>query len=476
MSTGLEFLLLGSALQAAGAVLQKQRVATCVPDVSIAQVTRRLSAFFGPLLRDPYWLLGGVLTLTGAIAGLQALAAMDLSVLKALGRLETLFVILAGVVLLGERLCRGESAGVLLLLAGSVLLTLRGGEPSGSAASRETYLVLVAGATGLLALLALARRSRVLEDRPELFLAAAAGILFGAGDTLTKGATDVVRASASGSGFSVVDAASIGGLFGTPELGVAIAAYLGGLILTQAAFSVGRISVIGPVMAIGNLLLPIAFGMAVLDEDVTSDRLAGIAAMALGTVLLARGRDARDGSRNERAAMRPSGPKAPRLRTCMERGASMGIHPDVGDPAPDFTLPSTDDDFRLYQRLDEGAVLLVFYPKDDTLVCTRQLCNYRDNLSEFNALQVEVVGINHDAVATHERFAARYRLPFTLCSDGDRKVSRVYGALPYLWNARRALVLVGEDRRVWWRHTELRLFRRDAEELLDVIREQRAVR
>jgi peroxiredoxin Q/BCP len=154
----------------------------------------------------------------------------------------------------------------------------------------------------------------------------------------------------------------------------------------------------------------------------------------------------------------------------------MAAHPDVGDPAPDFTLSSTDDYFRLYERLEEGAVLLVFYPKDDTLVCTRQLCNYRDHLSEFKALGVEVVGINHDTVSTHERFAARYRLPFTLCSDEDRKVSRVYGALPYLWNARRSLVLVGEDRRVWWRHAELRLFRRDAEELLQVIGELRAAR
>ncbi len=154
----------------------------------------------------------------------------------------------------------------------------------------------------------------------------------------------------------------------------------------------------------------------------------------------------------------------------------MATHPGVSDPAPDFTLPSTDGDFHLYERLQEGAVLLVFYPKDDTLVCTRQLCNYRDYLSEFKDVQVEVVGINHDDVASHERFAARYKLPITLCSDVDRKVSRVYGALPYRWNARRSLVLVGDDRRVWWRHAELRLFHRDAEELLQVVRELRAAR
>lgn len=150
--------------------------------------------------------------------------------------------------------------------------------------------------------------------------------------------------------------------------------------------------------------------------------------------------------------------------------------PDVGDPAPDFTLPSIDGPFRLYDRLRESAVLLVFYPKDETLVCTRQLCNYRDHLSDFRALDVDVVGVNHDSVESHERFAAHYDLPFTLCSDPDRRVTRSYGALPRAINTHRTLVVVGEDKRVWWRHAELRLFRREADELLGVIRELRASR
>jgi peroxiredoxin Q/BCP len=116
----------------------------------------------------------------------------------------------------------------------------------------------------------------------------------------------------------------------------------------------------------------------------------------------------------------------------------------------------------------------VFYPKDDTLVCTRQLCNYRDHLSEFAQLQIEVVGINHDSVESHEQFAKRYQLPFTLCSDVERRVCRAYGALTQRINASRSLVVVGEDKRVWWRHSELRLFRRDADELLEVVRELRA--
>lgn len=256
--------------------------------MALGQVTRRPGAFFGPLLRDWKWLLGFLLILAGAVAGLQALAGMDLSVLKALGRLETLFVILAGVVFLGERLRPGEVAGVLLLVAGALLLALSSRETSGGGASREAYLVLAAGAVGLIVLLALGRRSRSRRLRPELALAAAAGVLFGTGDTLTKGATDVVKTGAAGGGFHVAESASMVGLVGTPEFALAIAAYVGGSLLTQAAFSVGRVSVIGPVTAIGNLLLPIAFGLAVLQEDPTPDRLAGIATIALGTILLAR--------------------------------------------------------------------------------------------------------------------------------------------------------------------------------------------
>lgn len=284
----LELLILSAALQAAGNVLQKQRVAARAPNVALGQLARRPGAFFGPLLRDPGWLLGGLLGFAGALLGLQALARMDLSVLKALGRIETLFMILAGVVFLGERLRAGETAGVSILLLGSVLLARRAGDPSGGTAPRAAYLALAAGVASGLALLACARRAREGPVRPELALAAGAGFLFGTGDILTKGATDVVEAGLAG-GFRVAELASMRGLVRTPEFALAIAAYVGGAILAQAAFSVGRVSVIGPVMAIAGLLLPVGFGLVVLQEDATGARLAGLVAIALGSALLGAG-------------------------------------------------------------------------------------------------------------------------------------------------------------------------------------------
>jgi peroxiredoxin Q/BCP len=154
----------------------------------------------------------------------------------------------------------------------------------------------------------------------------------------------------------------------------------------------------------------------------------------------------------------------------------MARPPDVGDPAPDFTLPSTDGLVSLSERVRENAVLLVFFPKDNTLVCTRQLCNYRDHLSSFEDLNVDLIAINHDSLPTHQAFAEKHKFPFPLCSDSDRRVCNAYGALGDLWKLRRVLVLVGEDGRVWWRHSELRAFYRSAQELERVIRELRAER
>lgn len=275
-----------AALQAAGSTLQKHRVAARVPQTPLGQLLRRPQAFFVPLLGDRRWLLGGALGLAGGIVGLQAVPLVDLSVLKALGRLETLLVVVAGVVLLGERLRAVEVGGLALLLAGALVLALHGGVATGVAATRETHLALVAAVLAVVLYLAL-RRPRTGARGSELALAAAAGLLFGTGDILVKGATEAVEAAAQ-SGFRVADAGSLAELAGTPEFLIAVPTYVLGGILMQAAFSVGRVAVIGAVMAIGSVALPIGFGLLVLGEQATGLRLAGIAAVALGTVLIAR--------------------------------------------------------------------------------------------------------------------------------------------------------------------------------------------
>lgn len=143
--------------------------------------------------------------------------------------------------------------------------------------------------------------------------------------------------------------------------------------------------------------------------------------------------------------------------------------PEIGDPAPDFTLPSTQGAVQLSERLKERAVLLVFYPGDDTPVCTKQLCDYRDNLGVFGDLGVDVLGINPQPLESHKAFAAKFSLPFPLLSDEDKNVCRTYGTLSFLGYAQRALVLIGRDGRVKYKRSDFPFFRRTADELQTLI-------
>jgi len=100
----------------------------------------------------------------------------------------------------------------------------------------------------------------------------------------------------------------------------------------------------------------------------------------------------------------------------------------TGDPAPDFTLPSqTGDPVTLSALLGEKAIVLYFYPKDDTPGCTAESCAFRDAYTVFTNAGADVVGVSDDSAASHARFAAKHRLPFTLLSDQGGTVRARYG-------------------------------------------------
>lgn len=101
----------------------------------------------------------------------------------------------------------------------------------------------------------------------------------------------------------------------------------------------------------------------------------------------------------------------------------------VGDKAPDFTLPDQEGrQVTLSGILGEKVVVLYFYPKDHTRGCTAEACGFRDSYESFVAAGAEVVGISSDSVDSHERFAGRHELPFILLSDRGRQVRKQYGA------------------------------------------------
>jgi len=102
--------------------------------------------------------------------------------------------------------------------------------------------------------------------------------------------------------------------------------------------------------------------------------------------------------------------------------------PKVGAPAPDFTLKDGNgDEWRLSANRGKVVVLL-FYPGDETPICTRQMCSVRDRWVDYSTTGAEVVGISTDSVESHQKFAEHHELPLRLLSDPSAEVANLYGA------------------------------------------------
>ena len=142
----------------------------------------------------------------------------------------------------------------------------------------------------------------------------------------------------------------------------------------------------------------------------------------------------------------------------------------VNDKAPDFVLQDDrGEEFSLAAQRGR-KVLLVFYPGDDTPVCTKQLCDYRDGVEAFAGLGVDVVGISHDSAESHRRFREKHDLPFRLLTDPDFEVAKKYDSKGML-GMKRSVFLIDEEGVIRYLHVEaVAVFRRRREELLEAIR------
>jgi peroxiredoxin Q/BCP len=132
----------------------------------------------------------------------------------------------------------------------------------------------------------------------------------------------------------------------------------------------------------------------------------------------------------------------------------MAKTPQVGEAAPDFELPGTEGPFRLSDHRGERVVLL-FYPGDNTMVCTKQFCSYRDRAADFAALDATVVGISSQDLDTHEAFAAKHSLNVPLLADVDKQVARSYDAFSPRLGVKRAVIVIDEQGIVRHRHDHL---------------------
>jgi peroxiredoxin Q/BCP len=139
----------------------------------------------------------------------------------------------------------------------------------------------------------------------------------------------------------------------------------------------------------------------------------------------------------------------------------------------DFTLADSDGNAWTLSDHRGKTVVLLFYPGDNTPVCTRQMCSVRDHWSEYQATGAEVVGISTDTVESHQGFAEKHSLPLRLLSDPDGKVSAQYGMKSWLpGRSARGVVVIDKDGKIAYSKVQpLSLFRPADEDVLQAIKQ-----
>ena len=129
--------------------------------------------------------------------------------------------------------------------------------------------------------------------------------------------------------------------------------------------------------------------------------------------------------------------------------------PQVGDPAPEFSLPDQSGSSVALSQFRGQRVVVYFYPKDDTTGCTKEACNFRDQWALFKQHNIAVLGISKDGASSHGKFIAKYDLPFTLLTDAEPcPVAESYGSYglkkfmgkEYMGMMRHTFVVDGEGR------------------------------
>ncbi len=140
----------------------------------------------------------------------------------------------------------------------------------------------------------------------------------------------------------------------------------------------------------------------------------------------------------------------------------MAKTPEIGQLAPDFTLPGIEltgseisrSEYTLSQQRGQ-PIVLAFYPGDNTAVCTRQLCSYTSGLESFTGFGARVWAISPQGLASHEAFARKYKLAFPLLADDGLVVSREYGIALGGVGLRRSVFVVAADGVLRWKHVTL---------------------
>ena len=146
-------------------------------------------------------------------------------------------------------------------------------------------------------------------------------------------------------------------------------------------------------------------------------------------------------------------------------------HLIVGDSAPNFTLQDQDGKtFNLASEVGKSVLVIYFYPKDESMVCTKEACAFRDSFDEFTKAGAKVIGINGGTVASHKAFQQHYKLPFTLLADPGNKVYDLFGVKNKLFMSGRETFVVDLKGKIVYSHEAMLQGKEHADDALAYIK------
>ncbi|MES2278627.1 MAG: peroxiredoxin [Bacteroidota bacterium] len=141
---------------------------------------------------------------------------------------------------------------------------------------------------------------------------------------------------------------------------------------------------------------------------------------------------------------------------CLFAQAQDKKHLAVGDAVPVFTLNNQNGKpFNVKDEIGKHVMVIYFYPKDESMVCTKEACQFRDSFKDFTNAGAKVIGINGGTVASHKAFVDKDKLPFTLLSDPDNKVLAMFGVKGKFFMTGRETFVIGLDGKVGFQYTSM---------------------
>jgi peroxiredoxin Q/BCP len=152
-------------------------------------------------------------------------------------------------------------------------------------------------------------------------------------------------------------------------------------------------------------------------------------------------------------------------------GNAQQKHLTVGDSIPVFSLQDQDNKtFNSGEYIGKNTMVIYFYPKDESAVCTKEACSFRDNFTEFTKAGAIVVGINQASVETHKQFQQNHNLPFILLSDPENKVLKLFGVKGKFFVTGRETFVVDKTGKIVFRFDSFTKGKQHQEEALKVIK------